>query len=37
MTKILPEADFPLHEDSWKVKKMTKELAHNFDHGYIRQ
>lgn len=46
MTMVLPEADFPLHEDSWKVKKMAKELAQNqkrvfleanFDHGYIRQ
>ena len=27
LTKILPEADFLLHGDSWKVKEMTKEVV----------
>ena len=43
LTKVLPEVDFPFHEDNLKVKEMTEEpvrnrkttyLNANIDHGY---
>ena len=42
-TKVLPEVDFPFHEDKPNVKEMTEEpvgngkkayLKANIDHGY---
>ena len=36
ITKVLPEKDFPFHEDKPKVKEMTEEPVRNRKTAYLK-
>ena len=36
LTKVLPEVDFPFHEDNLKVKEMTEEPVRNQKTAYLK-